>query len=180
MIVNSTVVVSFNKPYNFRVLETLDYCVKPKSTHFKAVIVKHNNWTFMVYQSWKCVLLGCRGSTDVSDAVAWFCSTAGVVCVEQPSLKNLVESWTTNCTLNLRQVQSKAVKMYPRSAVYEPELSPALVFTMGAKMLVFGTGKVIITGVKSEDAIREAKRVLGTIINTDVIKGCNTQEDRQN
>lgn len=74
----------------------------------------------------------------------------------EPKIKiqNLVASGDLHSNINL----NKAV-LEMETAMYEPEIFPGLIYHMNdpkAVFLIFSTGKIVCTGVKKEESVKEA------------------------
>jgi transcription initiation factor TFIID TATA-box-binding protein len=74
----------------------------------------------------------------------------------EPTIKieNLVASGDLHTSIDL----NKAV-IFMESAMYEPEVFPGLIYHMKdprAVFLIFSTGKIVCTGVKNEESVKEA------------------------
>ena len=82
----------------------------------------------------------------------------------EPEIKivNVVVSTKIGDNIDLEEVA-----MILENAEYEPEQFPGLVYRLDdpkVVVLIFGSGKVVITGLKSEeDAKRALKKILDTI-----------------
>lgn len=82
--------------------------------------------------------------------------------VEGPTIRNVVSTFDLGCRLDLPNVAQQA-----RNAVYRPERFSACVIRIRepkATALVFSTGKVVVTGARSEDDSRLAGRKIARII----------------
>ena len=69
-------------------------------------------------------------------------------------IENLVASGDLHTSIDL----NKAV-IFMESAMYEPEVFPGLIYHMKdprAVFLIFSTGKIVCTGVKNEESVKEA------------------------
>ena len=79
-----------------------------------------------------------------------------------PKLQNIVSTVNLNCPLNLRNIAQQA-----RNAEYNPRRFAAVVMRLKepkTTALVFGSGKMVCTGAKDEEASRTAARKYARII----------------
>ena len=76
---------------------------------------------------------------------------------QAPKLQNLVSTANLNCELNLKDIAFKC-----RNAEYNPKRFAAVIMRMKEPMrttsLIFKTGKMVITGAKSEEDSKNAAR----------------------
>ncbi len=119
--------------------------------------------TALVFSSGKIVCTGTKGEGEVRKAVNNVIkelAKAGVKITKRPeiSIQNMVASGDLGMSLNLNKLAFKLP-----TAEYEPEQFPGLVYkdvSMNIVFLLFGTGKIVITGAKNEKQIGEAVRKL--------------------
>ena len=74
------------------------------------------------------------------------------VGVYQFEIQNMVASANVGHGINLKKMQ----KVYPTKASYEPELFPGLVYrddTFPAVLLIFDSGRMVLTGCKTKEDI---------------------------
>ncbi|MEO2117391.1 MAG: TATA-box-binding protein, partial [Methanocaldococcus sp.] len=89
---------------------------------------------------------------------------AGIDVIENPEIKiqNMVATADLGIEPNLDDIA-----LMVEGTEYEPEQFPGLVYRLDdpkVVVLIFGSGKVVITGLKSEeDAKRALKKILDTI-----------------
>lgn len=149
--VNSTSVASLDSQIDLEDVRKSKYHVKKKNSPFPVVVWKKNKITFLIYKSGRCVILGCRSTQQVCDEAHWLSSTIGCG-LKHVEICNLVFSATT-CPQNLTQLyETVRSKNKGHFGTYEPELSPAFIYhvkDLKAKVLIFRTGKIIITGISS-------------------------------
>ena len=76
---------------------------------------------------------------------------------QAPKLQNLVSTANLNCELNLKDIAFKC-----RNAEYNPKRFAAVIMRMKEPMrttaLIFKTGKMVITGAKSEEDSKNAAK----------------------
>ena len=110
----------------------------------------------LIFQSGKIVCTGTKSKEQSVRAIRSVASRLaghGIDMGEkEPEImvQNMVASVNLKGTINLE----KCAKILPKS-MYEPEQFPALIYRMNntSTMLVFGSGKLVCTGNKSEEEI---------------------------
>lgn len=126
------------------------------SSAFKHVILNqpHSHAVFLVYESGSCVILGCRSQTEITDAGRWIAQSLNSRIISEPRVRNVVYVFAAEEACRwpiLSRLHAHLLNKYTVS--YEPELSPALMFSPqcqpNAKVMVFGSGKINVTGLRS-------------------------------
>ena len=169
-IVSSTAVFTI-KPVDLKVLKTSPYLhqkvKKEKRVRqrqaFHHVIIKRpeKKAVYLVYGNGKCVVLGVRIMSELNEAASWLASAISSTVVERCALRNLV--YVFNATfpelqqnMVLIRLRERLLHDYPHVS-YEPELSPGLMINPNsypsAKVMIFRSGKICMTGIRSKGGI---------------------------
>ena len=120
--------------------------------------------TALVYASGRVVLVGGRSVGDLQQAITRFLLQHNTRLEEPLRISNYALHFHTNRPLNLVKLYDAFRKNF-ENVHYEVELFPSLNASCGrARVIVFHTGKVLITGVQSvNDAEIVRERVRETI-----------------
>ena len=114
--------------------------------------------TFLIFSTGKMVVTGLRQATDaknaVKQAVKNIQNTGVKIANPEITIQNIVASGDlhTNIDLNMAAI----VMEY---AMYEPEVFPGLIYRLKEPktvFLIFSTGKIVCTGAKNKEIVREA------------------------
>ena len=114
--------------------------------------------TFLIFSTGKMVVTGLRQATDaknaVKQAVKNIQNTGVKISNPEITIQNIVASGDlhTNIDLNMAAI----VMEY---AMYEPEVFPGLIYRLKEPktvFLIFSTGKIVCTGAKNKEIVREA------------------------
>lgn len=141
---------------------------------FKHVILRHPylGFVYLVYSSGRCVILGPRNMRHIHLATYWISLIlrSQIICPVQ--VKNIV--FVCGAQFNELKSPNALQRLYNRlrssysNIVLEPELSPALMFNsccvQHAKIMIFRTGKINITGLKHFDEIESVKQEINKVI----------------
>lgn len=120
----------------------------------------------LIFASGKVVLTGVKNNEDLSIILQTLqndLKEAGVTCFDEPQIAvtNMVCSYNLGYALNLNRVV--VTLMDSESVEYEPEVFPGLVlriFEPNIVFLLFGSGKIIITGGKDIDDVKRSVVIL--------------------
>ena len=123
--------------------------------------------TVLIFESGKIVCTGTKSkeqSVLAINSVVSRLATHGIDLGEKEpevEVQNMVASVNLKGTINL----VKCARILPKS-MYEPEQFPALIYRndSSAVMLVFGSGKLVCTGCKTQEDIFRAVRSLHCIL----------------
>ncbi len=115
--------------------------------------------TALIFKSGKMVVTGAKSTLELIRAVKKIIRTLrkkGIVITGKPKIQiqNIVASANLYVEVNLE----KAAFLLEDN-MYEPEQFPGLIYRMSdpqVVLLIFSSGKMVITGAKSEDEVREA------------------------
>jgi transcription initiation factor TFIID TATA-box-binding protein len=119
----------------------------------------------LIFSSGKIVLTGGRSSKAVTDGLAVITTSlnqAGIETLKVPkvAITNMVCSYDLGKYINLNKV---AVTLNVENIEYEPEQFPGLVYRVKDPkivVLIFSSGKIILTGGKNLEDIRKGLDVL--------------------
>jgi len=123
--------------------------------------VKKPRLAMLIFSSGKVICTGARSMEDIKIAVDNLVkklAEGGVEVKSEPivEVQNIVASSTLGFEVNLDMLA-----METENTEYEPEQFPGLVFSLDKPktvMLIFKSGKMIITGAKTPEAANEAAR----------------------
>ena len=187
--VNVTATISLEKKINLKKIKKSPYCVRAtlKCDHndnlkkFNNVTLKRpgTTQTFLIYRSGKVVIVGCKSENEVQDACHWISDLLCITSIPLPTIHNIVFSGSLEHEINLSTLYEHLRKYSTYHTYYEPEISPALVCETSheeqgrkGKMLLFRTGKFIITGltstIGSQNILHEIKSQLSIIYSSSV------------
>lgn len=118
--------------------------------------------TILIFSTGKMVITGMRKATEapsVLEKVVKNLKKAGIK-VDNPeiTIQNIVASGDLHMNIDLNLA---AVIM--EQAMYEPEVFPGLIYRMQdpkTVFLIFSTGRIVCTGAKNKDIVREAVKKL--------------------
>lgn len=121
----------------------------------------------LIFSSGKVICTGARSTEDIEAAVTQLLkklAEGGVKIRGEPKVEvqNIVASSSVGVKVNLDQL---AIECF--NAEYEPEQFPGLVYRLDEPktvMLVFRSGKIIITGAKNVKDIRKAAEKTSEIV----------------
>ena len=183
--VNATATISLEKKINLKKFKKSPYCVRAtlKCDHnnnlkkFNNVTFKRpgTNQTFLIYRSGKVVIVGSKSENEVQDACHWISDLLHITSIPLPKIHNVVFSGNLFRQINLSALYDHLRNHHQSHIYYEPEISPALVYETShveegrkGKMLLFRTGRFIITGctstIGSQNILHEVKSQLSQYI----------------
>ena len=130
--------------------------------------------SFLIFSSGKVVCTGTKSLEEVDLALEKlneYMSKVGIKITIKPKVRveNVVASSDINMKLDLNEI---AIKL--NNVEYEPEQFPGLVFKIndetGATFLIFGNGKIVCTGTKSDKDVHIAIKNLMEVLKRNRIK----------
>lgn len=155
---------------------------------FKRAVLRNplTRIVYLIYASGVVVMLGGRSEAAIARAGRWLCRRLKAVMLEQPVISNVVYVVRHNTGAPARAHAQKGNVVLPTffrledlydrlrseyvETSFEPELSPAVIMTpkcaARAKIMIFRTGNVNITGLRSFQAIDEVLQEMYTRILT--------------
>lgn len=164
--VNTTCVCDIHPPVTLNLLLNKAKARKVKKLAAVKVKLSLPLSTFLVFASGKIVIVGCKTLNAVKLAVSNFCKlltseTGTNFKWDNLEIKNSVFTASSNYKVDLNVLKERLNK----TAVFEPELYPSVVVNvLKATVLIFASGKLIITGVKTKEAAQAAfANILPTI-----------------
>ncbi len=120
--------------------------------------------TVLIFGNGKCVITGLKFSKDaprVIDKIVEKLQAIGIEIIQKPDYEvvNVVTS------INLKQrINLDKASLLLNQSIYEPEVFPGLIFRVDepkSVFLIFSSGKVVLTGIKSEEQIVPCIKYLG-------------------
>ena len=125
----------------------------------------------LIFRSGKIVCTGASSVDEVNRALEQVFEELGSLGIptdgrEAATVQNIVSSADLGTTLNLNAL---AIGLGLESVEYEPEQFPGLVYRIddpNVVVLLFGSGKIVITGAKKVDYAREAINVVSDEIES--------------
>jgi transcription initiation factor TFIID TATA-box-binding protein len=132
---------------------------------FQAVImrIREPKTTALIFGSGKMIVTGAKSEDDASNAAKKY--TAIVAKVGFPvSFKEFkIQNITCTCDCGFPIKIEHLSYAYSQNSTYEPELFPGLIYRMQdpkCVLLVFVSGKVVLTGAKTVQALTEGFQML--------------------
>jgi len=128
--------------------------------------------TALIFKSGKMVVTGAKDTKSLIEAVKRIIRTLienGIKIKGKPiiQIQNIVASANLNVEVNLEEAAYKL-----ENNMYEPEQFPGLIYRMSdphVVLLIFSSGKMVITGAKRESEVTEA---VNKIYNMLIELGC--------
>ncbi|MHA1612503.1 MAG: TATA-box-binding protein [Promethearchaeota archaeon] len=120
--------------------------------------------TVLIFGNGKCVITGLKFSKDVPKVIEKIVDRFKAINIEitqEPEYEvvNVVTS------INLKQrINLDEASLLLTHSIYEPEVFPGLIFRVEdpkSVFLIFSSGKVVLTGIKSEEQIVPCIKFLG-------------------
>jgi len=137
--------------------------------------------TMLMFQSGKCVITGARSSHNAALAARKFSYVLGKVGFKPGTvefkIQNIIGTTDVGFPIRLEGVVLKHAKF----ASYEPELFPGLIYRMlepKTVLLIFVSGKVVITGARSEESLAKAMEKIHPVLE-EFRKSSLTAEEMQ-
>ncbi len=120
---------------------------------FPSVTLKTPLCTFLIFETGKLVSVGSKSVTDTNRGIALLVDKLGKPISDDVQVSNMVASMTLDFRVNLEELS------YFKGALYEPLLFPGLKMKVGrVTVVVFRSGKAILTGAKCEQEIAAGAR----------------------
>lgn len=129
--------------------------------------IENPNASSLLFSSGKIICTGTKSIKEAKRAINRIIEELEKVGVEvkgkpEIEVQNMVASGSVGGRLNLNEIVFKF-----ENTEYEPEQFPGLVYKLtdspvlsNITFLLFGTGKIVITGAKSEEEIKESVKLL--------------------
>ncbi len=127
--------------------------------------IKEPKTSALVFSSGKVVCTGAKSMNKLNESIKQIVKHIGKIGIKiriKPKIKvqNMVASGKVGMDLNLNEL---AIKL--ENTEYEPEQFPGLVYKLPgtrATFLLFSNGKIVCTGTRSENKLKEAVNKLVT------------------
>ena len=120
--------------------------------------IKEPKATFLIFSTGKMVITGLKRADEASPGVkkvVKYLKKAGInVSNPEITIQNIVASGDLHTYIDLNMA---AIIM--ENVMYEPEVFPGVIYRMGdpkTVFLLFSTGKVVCTGAKNKEIVRDA------------------------
>ncbi|NQZ84423.1 MAG: TATA-box-binding protein [Nanoarchaeales archaeon] len=139
--------------------------------------------SFLIFSSGKVVCTGTKSLDEVElalEKLVEYMAKVDITITIKPKVRveNVVASSDIDMKLDLNEL---AIKL--SNVEYEPEQFPGLVFKIrdetNATFLIFGNGKIVCTGTKSDKDVHIAIKNLLVILKSAGIKNYKTKEDSE-
>lgn len=127
----------------------------------------------LIFNTGKMVCTGGKSEKESRRAVKKIVKNlnkAGIKIAGKPeiTIQNIVASGDLGVTVNLEQAS-----MVLENSLYEPEQFPGLMYRMKdpkTVILIFGSGKIVITGAKFENQVPEAaKKIMNRLLDLELL-----------
>lgn len=148
------------------VANTLENCKLNKRRFPGAVYrIEKPKGVALIFSSGKIVLTGFRNPEALTDGLARVTKslkTAGIETLKEPkvTITNMVCSYNLGRTINLNKM---VIALNVENVEYEPEQFPGLVYRVrdpNIVVLLFSSGKIILTGGKNLEEIKKGVDIL--------------------
>lgn len=148
---------------------------KRRTECFDHVILRNpqKGHVYLLYRNGKVVILGALTAEETRLASCWISIVLRKRIICPVEIKNIVFVYTSphfkdqEAKLSLSKLFFRLQEKYPR-VQYEPELSPALMFNAKtcstAKVMIFRTGRVNITGIRDFTQISQLRHEIETAL----------------
>ena len=168
--------VVFNQSFDLDEIATTMPNVEFDPEQFPGLVyrLKKPKTATLVFSTGKMVCTGAKSEKEARRAVhkiVKLVNEAGISMSRKPliTVQNIVASANLSAELNL---ELAAMKL--ENSLYEPEQFPGLIYRMRnpkVVILLFGSGKLVITGAKFEPEIQEAaEKVLDRLLELGVVR----------
>lgn len=134
----------------------------PTNYHGLYVRLKEGGPLITVYRSGKYIISGCSSYEDLNETNEGFLSTLAERGIIKQGEETGFGVQNVVCTANLNEdvnLTALSVGLGLESTEYEPEQFPGLIYRpsdIGAVLLVFANGKIVITGARDLDIAEKA------------------------
>ncbi len=136
--------------------------------------------TALIFKSGKMVVTGAKSTAELIKAVKKIIKTLikyGVPITGRPRIQ--IQNIVASASLGVEVALEKAAFLLPNS-MYEPEQFPGLIHRMSdphVVLLIFSSGKMVITGAKSEEEVYQAvRKIYLTLKELDCIRRPEEEE----
>lgn len=172
---NIVATVTLNNELDLNLIETKIRDVDYNPDQFPGLVYRLENprVTVLIFKSGKMVITGAKSIQQLVYVVKKLLKTfkdQGIEITGKPQIQiqNIVASVNMKVSIDL-----ETAAMEFENSLYEPEQFPGLIYRMDdpkVVMLIFSSGKMVITGAKREDEVYEAiRRVAERLKEADAI-----------
>ncbi len=176
---NIVATVILNQPLDLNLIETRIPDVDYNPDQFPGLVYRLTDpkVTALIFKSGKMVITGSKSVKQLVYAVKKLLKTLienGIQIRGKPQIQ--IQNIVASANLKVHIDLERAAEVLDRS-MYEPEQFPGLIYRMSKPrvvLLIFSSGKMVITGAKREDEVYEAvERIYNTLKKT----GCIINEE---
>jgi len=164
---NVVATTALGKEFDIRSLSAALEGAQYNPENFPGIVyrIKAPKTAMLIFRSGKVVCTGAKSLDEVRmaiDVLVKQIEAAGIAETKKPEIivQNIVASADLGCVLNLNTI---ALSLGLERVEYEPEQFPGLVYRIDEPKVVallFGSGKIVLTGAKKTDDIYAAvKRI---------------------
>ncbi len=173
---NIVATVILNQTLDLSLLEQTIPDIEYNPEQFPGLILRLDNpkITALIFKSGKMVITGAKRTQELIRAVKRILKNfikGGITIIEKPKIQ--IQNIVASANLGVEVILEKAAYML-KNSMYEPEQFPGLIFRMNEPrvvLLIFSSGKMVITGAKSEEEVAEVvKKVYDILKEYDCLK----------
>jgi len=169
----------FDLEYIDKVLPNVEY----NPDQFPGLVFRLDNpkATALIFKSGKMVVTGVKSTDELIRAVKKIVRTLSKYGVEvYGRLRIQIQNIVASAVLGVEVLLEKAAFLLENS-MYEPEQFPGLIYRMSdphVVLLIFSSGKMVVTGAKSEEEVYSAvRKIYLTLKELDCIKKPAPEEE---
>ena len=175
---NIVATVSLDQTLDLRMIERSILTVEYNPEQFPGLVYRLDSpkVTALIFKSGKMVVTGAKSTRDLIEAVKKIVRNLKKHGIpihgrSKVQIQNIVASANLNVCVDLERAA-----LTLENSMYEPEQFPGLIHRMDEPrvvLLIFGSGKMVITGAKREEEVYEAvKRIYGKLKAVRAIRPC--------
>ncbi len=175
---NIVATVSLDQTLDLRMIERSILTVEYNPEKFPGLVYRLDSpkVTALIFKSGKMVVTGAKSTRDLIEAVKKIVRNLKKHGIpihgrSKVQIQNIVASANLNVCVDLERAA-----LTLENSMYEPEQFPGLIHRMDEPrvvLLIFGSGKMVITGAKREEEVYEAvKRIYEKLKRVRAIRPC--------
>jgi len=175
---NIVATVSLDQTLDLRMIERSILTVEYNPEQFPGLVYRLDSpkVTALIFKSGKMVVTGAKSTRDLIEAVKKIVRNLKKHGIpihgrSKVQIQNIVASANLNVCVDLERAA-----LTLENSMYEPEQFPGLIHRMDEPrvvLLIFGSGKMVITGAKREEEVYEAvKRIYEKLKRVRAIRPC--------
>ncbi len=175
---NIVATVSLDQTLDLRMIERSILTVEYNPEQFPGLVYRLDSpkVTALIFKSGKMVVTGAKSTRDLIEAVKKIVRNLKKHGIpihgrSKVQIQNIVASANLNICVDLERAA-----LTLENSMYEPEQFPGLIHRMDEPrvvLLIFGSGKMVITGAKREEEVYEAvKRIYEKLKKVRAIRPC--------